>query len=693
MAYSGYRTDLPFVVTNADERQGQYCANTPGYQDVRFLAAPEPWVPNIPGISGGPSTQHVGMREPLNDAYPPSYYPSPAPPRNLHVATNVPRINTSSSVDMWPQSGLGIGLVQSPNSYLPTYDGVPSITRHKIVHITFGANHAQFDLTRYSDAGSIRRDIISRFLPTVTSFCDFDIFRTYPPGPAEALNDTELMLDIEHFGDNRGTLRFLVQAADEHSDSHLPTYARGPSLYHSHSTGFPSPSPIPSPRNSTVGSDAWHGFDTPTSGARGYTHSPSQSLESHSTYSPSRRVSMPIPMPAPAPTRQLTEPQTAGFPTNRYSTLPAITPAIEGPSAETFARHSAFINHSELSRSHTMVSGHPRNTSDYYGRENTWGRVADGHDGQYQPRASRADVRPHSVVISGTMATEEVLSHLYERGCRNVATELDESRISRDPVARGGGGDVYSGQLYTGKRVALKCVRLAIGNEDCSKLKKTAHELYVWSKCNHPNVLELIGVTHHRDQVAMVSPWMDNGDLRAFLRLYPAADRHDLCVQMADGVAYLHAQNIVHGDIKGANVLISQDGEAKITDFGTSALKEYTLEFATTRSKPGLSIRWAAPEILDEQSENSYEADVYALGMTMLEAMTGAVPYAHISRESVVMRHIIGGILPVRPEAHIPRGADYGDLFWSLLNQCWLYDHQSRPTAVEIQHQIRNIFI
>ncbi|CAE6486712.1 unnamed protein product, partial [Rhizoctonia solani] len=198
------------------------------------------------------------------------------------------------------------------------------------------------------------------------------------------------------------------------------------------------------------------------------------------------------------------------------------------------------------------------------------------------------------------LTIEEVLSHLYEWGCKNVTTELDESRISKDPVARGGGGDVYLGELYNGARVALKCARLAIGNNDRSKLKKTAHELYVWSKCKHPNVLELIGVTHHRDQVAMVSPWMDNGDLRAFLRLYPNVDRHDLCVQIADGVAYLHAEKIVHGDIKGANVLISQDGEAKITDFGTSALKEYTLEFATTRSRPGLSIRWAAPEVLDE---------------------------------------------------------------------------------------------
>ncbi|CUA72144.1 Putative serine/threonine-protein kinase/receptor R818 [Rhizoctonia solani] len=435
-----------------------------------------------------------------------------------------------------------------------------------------------------------------------------------------------------------------------------------------------------------LGSEGWYGLDTPTSSSSGYTYS-SQSSESHSAHA-SRRVSMPVPMPAPAPLRQPTEPETPVFPpTPRSAGYSATFAPVIGNSTQSLFREPVFIHQSEAPpRSYSTIPGRFC-SSPGYRRDSTWGGAEPCQPGV------EADVRPKSVVICGTMAAEEVLPHLYERGCKNVTTELDESRISKDPVARGGGGDVYSGELYNGARVALKCVRLAIGNEDQSKLKKTAHELYVWSKCKHPNVLELIGVTHHRDQVAMVSPWMDNGDLRAFLRLYPNADRHDLCVQIADGVAYLHAEKIVHGDIKGANVLISQDGEAKITDFGTSALKEYTLEFATTRSRPGLSIRWAAPEVLDEKFDNSYQADIYALGMTMLEAITGDVPYAYIARETVVMRHIIQGTLPMRPEVCMSTDddEDYGDLMWSLMNQCWLYEYQHRPSAIDIQQRIRNI--
>ncbi|CAE7128010.1 unnamed protein product, partial [Rhizoctonia solani] len=557
MAYPNYRPDLPaFVTTAADERQ--HYANTPVYQNPRLLA-PEPWVPTIPGVTDGPPTHHVGIREgylPSNDVYPPRHSPSPMPRRNLQITTD-------SNAGVWSRRNSEVNLVQSPSTYSPlspSFQGVPSLPRRKIVDITLdGINYTRVDITRHVDARAIRRDMCAVYRLSPASYSNLDIFRTHPPGWDRALDDGELMLDIEHFGDDQGTLKFLLQTASRYSDSYLPTCARTTPTPSPHSTNFSAPSFATSPRYPVE----WHGPEASTSGTRGYTRSSTQTPNSR----PANRLSMPMPIPSPAPMWQPTEPETPEFPTPTHST------GYTSP-----ARFAPFTN-------------------------------ATGHDGQYHRRDSTTDSRPGSVVIDAAMTTEEVLSHLYQRGCRNVSRELDESRTSTNPVARGGGGDVYSGELYTGERVALKCVRLAIGNEDRSKLKKTAHELYVWSKCKHPNVLELLGVTHHRDQVAMVSPWMENGDLRAFLRLYPETNRQELvrvfmmprsnlmmleqCVQMADGVAYLHGQNIVHGDIKGANVLISQSGEAKITDFGTSALKEYTLEFAQTGSRPGLSIRWA----------------------------------------------------------------------------------------------------
>ncbi|KAH7340115.1 kinase-like domain-containing protein [Rhizoctonia solani] len=642
MAYRGYEDRPPVVATSADG-EGQYYTNTQGYPNFEPVM-PQPWGSMPPRAPTRPPTQDFSTQEsyvPSSNVFP--FGQGSTSRRSLHITTNV---SSASSTDTWSQRSSGISLVPSPSSYLPpspSVPGVPSVPRHKVVGISFnGASYVRLDLTRHVDASAVRRDMVSRVPSSASTGSNFDIFRTYPPGSDGALEDWQLMLDVEHFGDDRGTLKFLVQAADVYSNSHLSNYATTPSLLRPpYPISFSSPTPSPS-LSSTVGSASWYGPHASTLN----TDPPSHPLNGYPARGPSNRVSMPMPMPAPAPVQPLAElAGSSGFPIPSYSTYhpppsPFRTPVTENPSDQPFVGRPVSMN---------------------------------------------------SVVISGTMATDEVLSHLYERGCRNVTNELDEYRISQDPVARGGGGDVYSGELLTGERVALKCVRLAIGNDDRNKLKITAHELYVWSKCNHPNVLELIGVTHYRGQVAMVSPWMENGDLLTFLRLYPNADRHDLCVQITDGVAYLHSQEIVHGDIKGANVLVSQDGVAKITDFGTSALKVYTLQFAVTKSKPGLSLRWAAPEVLEEKSENSYQADVYALAMTILEAITGDVPYAHIARDCAVMNQIIGGKLPTRPEAHMISDGYYADTLWSLLNQCWAYDYRKRPTAVYIQHQMKSI--
>ncbi|KAG9127216.1 hypothetical protein FRC07_000134, partial [Ceratobasidium sp. 392] len=112
----------------------------------------------------------------------------------------------------------------------------------------------------------------------------------------------------------------------------------------------------------------------------------------------------------------------------------------------------------------------------------------------------------------------------------------------------------------------------------------------------------------------MVSPWMDNGNLKSFVERNADADRYQLCTQVAQGLAYLHHSNIIHGDIKAANVLVSDDGVAMLTDFGNAVLTLSTLKFTGKDIECRISVRWTAPEIL-EGSSYSRQADVYALGM------------------------------------------------------------------------------
>ncbi|CUA71617.1 Tyrosine-protein kinase SPK-1 [Girardia tigrina] [Rhizoctonia solani] len=284
--------------------------------------------------------------------------------------------------------------------------------------------------------------------------------------------------------------------------------------------------------------------------------------------------------------------------------------------------------------------------------------------------------------ISSLMTAAEILPLLSQHGCEDITSRLDTSEVG-PAICMGGFGDVHCGALQKGDKVAVKCLRmLGLNDGDDKQLKLAAHELYVWSKCRHRNILELLGVANYNNQIAMVSPWMANGDLPRYLSKYPEADRYDL---VADAVAYLKTENMVHGDIKGANILVSEDHIPKLTDFGTSALSKYTLAFTRGNgSQPGMSLRWTAPEIFVEGQANTFESDVYALGMTILEAFTGSVPYANL-HDRAVMGRLMQKVPPERPEGCI--GDKYGDALWILITSSWDTVPENRPTA----QWVRNI--
>ncbi|CUA67183.1 Microtubule-actin cross-linking factor 1, isoforms 1/2/3/5 [Rhizoctonia solani] len=292
--------------------------------------------------------------------------------------------------------------------------------------------------------------------------------------------------------------------------------------------------------------------------------------------------------------------------------------------------------------------------------------------------------------ISRSMTADEILPLLSDHGCEDITDQLSQVGPL---ICKGGFGDVHQGALRNGDQVAVKCLRmLGIHDNDEKQLKFAAHELYVWSKCRHRNVLKLLGVAIYNNQIAMVSPWMANGDLPRYLSRYPEADRYDLCSQVADAVAYLKDKNMVHGDIKGhsshhpykANILISKDHVPKLTDFGTSALSKYTLAFTRgSGSQLGMSLRWTAPEIFVEGKANTFESDVYALGM---EAFTGSVPYAKL-HDRAVMGRLMQKVPPEIPEECI--GGKYGDALWIIMNSSWDAVPENRPTA----QWVRNILM
>ncbi|QRW24898.1 hypothetical protein RhiXN_11810 [Rhizoctonia solani] len=292
------------------------------------------------------------------------------------------------------------------------------------------------------------------------------------------------------------------------------------------------------------------------------------------------------------------------------------------------------------------------------------------------------------------MPCEEILAHLCNHGCQDVTDQLNLAKCSQYAVAGGSFGDVFSGFLHNGDPVAIKCLRIMVGVDDSEgrkQLRRAAHEIYVWSKCKHPNVLELIGIARYQNRISMVSPWMEQGNLNWFLSRHPDVDRYAMCAQIAAGVAHLHSSDIIHGDIKPLNILVSNDHVPKLADFGTSILTLYTLQFTRgSGSRTNVTVRYTAPEILREETKLSAEGDVYALGMTILETITETLPYAELA-EPVVLTRVLIGTPPTRHEQKFSRDDEQAYILWKLLTHCWDSDPLGRPTATEIASTLRAI--
>ncbi|CUA75823.1 putative WD repeat-containing protein alr2800 [Nostoc sp, PCC 7120] [Rhizoctonia solani] len=299
---------------------------------------------------------------------------------------------------------------------------------------------------------------------------------------------------------------------------------------------------------------------------------------------------------------------------------------------------------------------------------------------------SADSVRPQ--IVSGEMSTQQMFKCLTASGCVDLSSHMDPRQETAMIVSGGGFGDIWMGQLHDGGKVAIKAWRTnALGNCDYKTLKRAARELYCWSRMDHPNIHRLQGVIMLRGQyLGMVSEWMDNGNLHEYIRKHPDADRFKLCVDIALGLEYMHSINTVHGDLKAANILVSSNGVAKLSDFDFSVMSEMTsLVFSESSNLRTGSLRWMAPELLlvEETRTRTTESDVYALGMTMLEILTGDVPYPDRRTDFAVLMTVQRGMLPTRPIKRL--GDDRkGNMMWDLLVQCWNREPGDRPSSRQL---------
>ncbi|KAG8768082.1 hypothetical protein FRC12_005772 [Ceratobasidium sp. 428] len=317
------------------------------------------------------------------------------------------------------------------------------------------------------------------------------------------------------------------------------------------------------------------------------------------------------------------------------------------------------------------------------------------------PVRSLITVSPLFDEITSTTTPEQIVLHLSTRGCANMTDQLDLTTCSTYPISSGGFGDIYRCKLKNEMEVAIKTIRLYVDSSEQSQkhAKHAARELYTWSKCQHPNVQQLLGLVMFRGQIGMIAAWESNGDMPRYLERSREVDRCKMSIEIVEGLCYLHESGVVHGDLKGANVLISENGSPRLTDFGNAASRELSLRFTQSSTTGSLSPRWAAPELFKGVKCN-VSADIYALGMyfyiladiiTNQETLTGDVPFPNKPDFAVMYGVMVERSQPERPEETIPIDSKDGNKLWSLLQWCWEYESEKRPSAAEVKTIVKEI--
>ncbi|KAJ7468568.1 kinase-like domain-containing protein [Mycena latifolia] len=293
----------------------------------------------------------------------------------------------------------------------------------------------------------------------------------------------------------------------------------------------------------------------------------------------------------------------------------------------------------------------------------------------------------------GFLITQEHSSKAYKMiqklsvVCDNVPPSLFITGVngcSEYPILGGAYSDIYKAS-YHGTPVAVKAMRTFHRGSDLRHFRsKLCQEAIIWKGLSHPNLLPLIGVDQESflSSLCLVSPWMEHGNVLNYLEKNGRVNVNEILLEIAEGLNYLHSQNIVHGDLRGTNVLIDQHLRACITDFGLSSLSDVP---AGNGLEQLGSLRWMAPELIDPGSYSgqfspTQASDVYAFGCVCLELYTGQPLFANVS-DIKAMFKIMGGLCPERPSTTNPIMTDP---VWQLIIRCWDRNWATRPTMEKI---------
>lgn len=243
------------------------------------------------------------------------------------------------------------------------------------------------------------------------------------------------------------------------------------------------------------------------------------------------------------------------------------------------------------------------------------------------------------------------------------------------PVGDGSFGVVYKArERKTGTLCAIKMIYL----NDKSTLEGCLKEIQIMSSCNSHYIVSYIGTYHHDSHLWIVMEYCEFGSLKRIMNKHgrPLSEKTigAIVYCILKGIAYIHSRKLIHRDIKADNILIGNDGVAKISDFGVSTKLLST--FGCTNSVSG-SPYWMSPESLQNENYTS-KTDIWSLGITSIELAEGVPPYQD------KLPYMVMELIKRKPAQSLSEPKRFSEAFQNFVKLCLTIDPDERPTAQDL---------
>jgi len=265
-------------------------------------------------------------------------------------------------------------------------------------------------------------------------------------------------------------------------------------------------------------------------------------------------------------------------------------------------------------------------------------------------------------------------SSCEKRATPETSAEPLDQIICTSPPIYAGNNDLWKGD-FNGRTVAVKSLRICDGSRDLKRQDDILRrEAVLWRQLSHPNLVPLLGLSDLGEGAlsALVSPWLENGNIKQYLRISSEhVNRLQLMVSIAEGLSYLHSHKIVHGDIKPANLLIDQNGQACLSDFGLSKVLDGGCR-GTAAGNIG-SARYQAPELVLGEVRHATEAcDIYSFALVCYEILSGIQPFANLQTGvDIVLAHYEKAEPFSNANKRLLESASADQEFWGLMSSSW----------------------